>query len=76
METNEIIGWLATGLTMLSFLFQRMLYLRMANFSACIIWVIYGVFSSSNPVIVTNAVIAMIHIRWFITNKNGLKNSA
>jgi uncharacterized protein with PQ loop repeat len=70
---NEFIGWSATAVTMLSFLSHKMLFLRVVNFIACLIWVVYGYLSHMNPVIVTNVVIACIHIYWFYKNFNKLK---
>jgi uncharacterized protein with PQ loop repeat len=73
MEVNDIIGWIATAVTMLSFLSHKMLFLRVVNFIACAIWVVYGVLTGMNPVIVTNTVIGCIHIYWFYKNFDKIK---
>jgi hypothetical protein len=68
MQLVEIMGWLAPGFTMLSFVVNKMLLLRTLNLIACFVWVIYGILIESNPVIVTNAAIAGIHLYWFFRN--------
>lgn len=65
METFDIIGWVATALTMLSFTAGKMIWLRSLNITACIVWIFYGYLKEMNPIIVTNAVIACIHLFWF-----------
>jgi hypothetical protein len=65
MTINEIIGWLATAITMLSFAVNKMLLLRSLNLIACLVWITYGFLEQTNPIIVTNAVIACIHLVWF-----------
>ncbi len=66
MDKIEIIGWVATGVTMLSFTADKMIWLRLLNITACIIWIGYGYFKQINPIIVTNGVIACIHLVWFL----------
>ncbi len=73
MGMNDIIGWVATAVTMLSFLSHKMLFLRVVNFIACVIWIVYGVLLGMNPVIVTNTVIACIHLHWFYKNFEKIK---
>jgi hypothetical protein len=68
MEFIEVVGWVATGFTMLSFVVNKMLFLRALNLVACIIWVVYGIFTDMNPVIATNTAIAGIHLFWFFRN--------
>jgi hypothetical protein len=68
MPIFEIIGWVATGFTMLSFMVNKMLFLRVLNLIACAVWVVYGVLTHMNPVIATNTAIAGIHLFWFFKN--------
>lgn len=65
METFDIIGWVATAITMLSFTAGKMVWLRSLNVTACFIWILYGYVKHMNPIIVTNAVIVCIHLVWF-----------
>lgn len=68
MSTAEMVGWLATALTLASFLMSRMLTLRIVNTLACFAWVTKGLLSHDWPILITNAVIAGIHIVWMIRN--------
>ena len=70
----DIIGWVATAFTLLSFMCTKMSTLRLINFIGCIFWIAYGVLDSKNPIIVTNLVIATIHLVWYIKLK--IKNKA
>lgn len=65
----DIIGWAATLLTLLSFMFSKMTTLRLINFIGCAFWVGYGFLLKSNQVIATNVVIATIHVIWYIKLK-------
>ncbi len=71
METFDIIGWLAMGTTMLSFTVGNIVWLRIINITACVIWIIYGLMMNMdlpfwrNHIIVTNSLIAGIHLFWF-----------
>lgn len=72
MEIFDIIGWLAMGTTMLSFTAGNIVWLRIINIVACIIWIIYGILMNMgipfwrNHIIVTNSLIACIHLFWFV----------
>lgn len=57
-----IIGWLATILTILSFTFSDMSLLRIINMSACVTWIVYGFYRKDNPMMVTNFIIALVHL--------------
>jgi len=61
----DVIGWIATALTLLSFLSTKMEVLRMVNLLGCFFWIAFGLLNKTNPIIVTNAVIATIHLVWF-----------
>jgi uncharacterized protein with PQ loop repeat len=37
----------------------------MINFLGCVFWVAFGILNKTNPIIVTNIVIATIHMVWF-----------
>ncbi len=65
----DIIGWVATAFTLLSFMATKMSLLRLINFVGCIFWVAYGILDQKNPIIVTNVVIATIHAVWFIRSR-------
>lgn len=65
---HEFVGWTATVITMVSFLFSNMLWLRIVNIVACMTWIGYGFMKIDFPVIATNAMIALIHLVWIIRN--------
>ena len=72
----EIVGFVATACTLLSFLMSDMFWLRIINLTACVIWVSYGIAQSGRPIILTNSVIAIIHIVWFINKKRAAGKTA
>ena len=61
----DLIGWVATALTLLSFMATKMSILRLINFIGCVFWVAFGMLNKTNPIIVTNLVIATIHMGWY-----------
>jgi Zn-dependent protease len=65
----EALGYLAMTLTMLSFAFSDMRTLRGVNVLACLIWIIYGLLMSSEPIIFTNVAIGSVHIFSIYKNK-------
>jgi hypothetical protein len=71
----DIIGWAATAFTLLSFMCTKMSTLRLINFIGCAFWVAYGLFDKKNPIIVTNLVIATIHVVWYIKWKSQKKGA-
>jgi hypothetical protein len=58
----EILGWVATAGTLLSFAVKDMWKLRLINGSASIVWVIYGILKMDNPIIVINASVILMHL--------------
>ena len=70
----DIIGWVATAFTLLSFMATKMSLLRLINFVGCAFWIAYGILDKKNPIIVTNVVIATIHLVWYYKWKFQKKN--
>lgn len=68
----EFIGWVATMCTLISFAVKDMWKLRLINAIASMIWVVYGVMKSDNPIIVINTSVILMHLYWFYTNRKGL----
>jgi len=64
--TPEIIGYIATGITLSSFLFNDMLRLRQVNIVGCLWWCAYALSTPEiqYPVLAVNAIIMAIHIGW------------
>ena len=66
----EIIGWIATIGTLLSFAVKDMRNLRLINGSASVIWIVYGILKIDNPIIVINSAVIVMHLYWFYKNRN------
>jgi len=64
----EIIGWIATIGTLLSFAVKDMWKLRLINGLASIVWIVYGVLKVDNPIIVINSAVIIMHLYWFYNN--------
>jgi hypothetical protein len=65
----EIIGWIATVGTLVSFTMNDMAKLRLVGGSFAILWIVYGFLKMDNPIIVINSCIVVIHLHWFYKNK-------
>ena len=63
---NDILGYVAMGLSVLSFTLQKQRFIRMANLVACLTWVWYGFVINNNPTIIVNIMVAITHVYWFI----------
>ena len=71
----SILGYLATLVTMASFLITDMFRLRAVNTFGCILWITYGIIQLDTPIILVNCLIMLIHLWWFvkhITKKNNI----
>lgn len=63
---GQILGWVATGLVLYSFLFSDMKRVRMYNAVGCVFWILYGIDISAFQVVIVNIIIFLIHLRWFM----------
>jgi hypothetical protein len=71
----NLLGYLATLVTMASFLITDMFRLRVTNTFGCILWILYGIIQWDTPIILVNCLIMLIHLWWFvkhITKKNNI----
>jgi hypothetical protein len=57
---QEIIGWIATVITLVSFLYSGV-KLRIINFLGALTWVFWGVMMETWNVIILNVLIMVIH---------------
>ena len=64
----EIIGWIATIGTLLSFAVKDMYKLRLINSAASMVWIVYGILKVDNPIIVINSAVIVMHLYWFYKN--------
>lgn len=62
----EIIGWIGSGIVVLSMLQQRITRLRLVNLIGCLISLVYSVAIGAWPLAGLNAVLSMIQI-WNLT---------
>jgi uncharacterized protein with PQ loop repeat len=65
----QLIGYLATITTILSFTFKNILKLRIVSSIACCLWIIYGIYRQDIPVTIVNISVLLIHIYHFINYK-------
>ena len=68
MITN-IIGWIATIGTLLSFVPKSMWKLRLINGIASGVWIVYGVLKGDGPILVINGCVILMHLYWFWMNR-------
>jgi uncharacterized protein with PQ loop repeat len=61
----EMIGFIATILTIVSFTFKNILTIRLVNVLGSFVWLIYGFYSKDHPVILVNISVIIIQI-WAI----------
>lgn len=64
----EILGYVATFGTLFSFTQKDIVRLRLINGCAAVLWIIYGFLIDSNPIIITNLMISLIHGFTYIYN--------
>ena len=62
----EILGYIASLFTISSFLMKDVFKLRILNLIACIIFIIYGSLILSIPVILVNALVALVNIFYIL----------
>jgi positive regulator of sigma E activity len=66
MNNIDILGYVAMGLSILSFTLQKQRFIRITNLIACLTWVWYGYVISNNPTIIVNILVCLVHVFWFI----------
>lgn len=66
----EWIGYLAMGLLMLSFIRKDLVKLRIWNSFGCAVFVVYGVFIDSYPIIITNIFILCVNLYYLFLKKS------
>jgi len=69
-DSTEIVGYLATVFLVISFLPRNVRYIRIINFFACLVFVVYGVLLGLKwPIIISNGLIALIQLYHLFFNK-------
>ena len=69
MVAIDILGWLATGVVVVSFTVKEMLWRRAVNGTGTILWLIYGGLKEDYPLLVVNVLILLAHFHWFSKQK-------
>jgi hypothetical protein len=70
MDTNELIGYLASALVVASLAMTSVVRLRILSLAGSVAFVVYGILIESIPIIVTNTAIAALNI-WFLGRELG-----
>ena len=65
----EWLGYVASFFVAASFTFKKMTTLRKVSIFGCILFVVYGYYIDSVPVMITNSFIAMMNL-YFILKKD------
>jgi hypothetical protein len=66
VDNIDILGYVAMGLSILSFTLQKQRFIRTVNLVACLTWVGYGYAINNNPTIIVNILVCLVHVFWFI----------
>lgn len=66
----EWIGYTAMGLLMFSFLLKDLKKLRIWNSFGCAVFIIYGFFLQSFPIMITNIFILCVNIYYLFLKKS------
>ncbi|HEX2216648.1 MAG TPA: hypothetical protein VHG27_08165 [Xanthobacteraceae bacterium] len=69
MTLVDAIGWMAAGLTLLTFSMRAMLSLRMAGMAANIAFIVYGVAEQLYPVIVLHTLLLPCNLLRFVEQR-------
>lgn len=71
MHWVNVIGWLATVMSVVSYLFRDPVVLRRVQAGAALLWIGYGVMLVAPPMIVANVIVAGMAFgtTWFGRNK-------
>jgi uncharacterized protein with PQ loop repeat len=70
---TDILGYVAMGLSILSFTLQKQRFIRTVNLIACSVWVVYGYMINNNPTIIVNVLVCLVHVYWFIRRYQRIK---
>ncbi|TXI84756.1 MAG: uroporphyrinogen decarboxylase [Crocinitomicaceae bacterium] len=68
-QYTDYIGYIASGVVLLSFLMRKMIFLRIVNTIGCVFFIVYGILLGEAPIIITNAAIVLINI-YYLSKSN------
>ena len=72
----DAIGWIATAVFTISYLFKSGSALRRVQAVAAVLWIAYGIAISAKPVIVANIVVALSAIISALSNRAATRKQA
>lgn len=58
----ESVGWLATAVFTMSFLFKDVIKLRALQIGGALLWLCYGLLIGSQPVVVANVLVVVVAV--------------
>jgi hypothetical protein len=67
---TEYVGYIASGIVLLSFLMGNIFVLRIINTIGCGFFIFYGVLLGSIPIILTNSAIVLINAYYLFLKNN------
>jgi hypothetical protein len=70
----DAIGWIATAVFSISYLFKSGSTLRRVQAIAAVLWIAYGVAISAKPVIVANIIVAVSAIISALSTRASTRN--
>lgn len=73
MNIIEVIGWIATLATIISFVPSGETKIRTINGIACVIWIVYGILTKTNPIVAVNTLVLIMHIVYFVKETKNKK---
>jgi hypothetical protein len=62
----DILGYMASLLTAISFLMKDVIKLRLINLISCIMFITYGLLIHSYPIVTVNSIVAIINIYYIL----------
>ncbi len=65
----EMVGYIASGLVLISFAFKNITQLRLINSVGCAFFIAYGIMLDSLPIIITNVSIVLINAYFLLKPK-------
>jgi hypothetical protein len=69
----ELIGWIATLGTLISFAVKDMWKLRLINGIASGVWIVYAILKQDYPILFINTSVIVMHGYWFYRNRKQIK---
>jgi uncharacterized protein with PQ loop repeat len=70
----DFIGWVATILIIISFIFRDIYKLRLFSMIGAFLWIVYGIMANAYPIIILNVVVAIIQVYWLNRIKRDKKS--